>query len=126
MATCGQGGICYVKNDGCREFTGTLNVTSIDFASGNVTVLKAQAVSLPAGPGAIEWFNLTASPFLLSASTGAPGKRGDRARRSRAGQATQGEPTVPVIQLLTSAIRPERTRCAKGRPSRRRAREMRS
>ena len=74
MATCGQGGICYVKNDGCREFTGTLNVTSIDFASGNATVLKAQAVSLPAGPGAIEWFNLTASPFLLSASTGGTGQ----------------------------------------------------
>ena len=27
MATCGQGGICYVKNDGCREFTGYPNAT---------------------------------------------------------------------------------------------------
>ena len=58
MASCGEGGTCFVKNDNHAPFEGTVTVTSYKFASGASTVLTAKKVSLAAGPGITEWFDV--------------------------------------------------------------------
>jgi hypothetical protein len=59
MASCGAGGTCFVKNDMPLAFQGTVTITSYAFASGKSTVLATKSVSLAAGPGVTEWFNVT-------------------------------------------------------------------
>lgn len=59
MSSCGVGGTCYVKNDMPVPFHGTVTITSYAFASGKATVLATKPVSLPAGPGVTEWFDVT-------------------------------------------------------------------
>ncbi|CAK0819957.1 unnamed protein product [Prorocentrum cordatum] len=55
MATCGQNGVCYVKNDSPFPFTGTLVLNSTHFQTGIVTTLYKVNVVLPAGPGTTKW-----------------------------------------------------------------------
>lgn len=59
MASCGQGGTCFVKNDSPMEFNGNVTITSYKFATGESTVLAKKTVSLAAGPGVTHWFNVT-------------------------------------------------------------------
>ena len=58
MATCGDAGLCYISNHrASRAFKGTVTFTTYDhFGNGKGTVLLHKSVSLPEGPGAIEWF----------------------------------------------------------------------
>jgi beta-mannosidase len=58
MSSCGKGGTCFVKNDMPLPFHGTVTITSYAFDSGNATVLATKPVSLAAGPGVTEWFDV--------------------------------------------------------------------
>lgn len=60
MATCGTDGLCFVKNDGIRAFTGRVQIRALQIADGagqgawsSVADLN---ISLPAGPGESQWF----------------------------------------------------------------------
>lgn len=55
MATCGQGGLCYVKNDAPTSFSGTLLLKATSFADGSVSTLLKKPLNLAAGPGTTEW-----------------------------------------------------------------------
>ena len=57
MATCDGSGLCYVKNDVARPFSGTVVVERVDFADGGATEVKSLSVDLAAGAGVTEWFN---------------------------------------------------------------------
>ena len=59
MSSCGEGGTCFVKNDMPIAFHGTVTITSYAFESGTATVLTTKPVSLAAGPGVTEWFDVT-------------------------------------------------------------------
>jgi len=63
VAVCGEGGACYVKNDGPRPVAGRIAVRALEFASGVVTPLAAVAVALPAGAGASARFEIDLSAF---------------------------------------------------------------
>jgi len=65
ICSCGLGGTCYIKNDSPNPFVGSVVVSALNFATGNSTTLKHLAASLPAGPGAIEFFQV---PELFSAA----------------------------------------------------------
>eukprot|EP01052_Picozoa_sp_SAG31_P012493 SAG31_NODE_732_length_12494_cov_3.395482_7_plen_328_part_00 len=54
--------VCYVKNDSPREFSGTVTVTSIDFASGEETSIATVAVSMPSGAGQTKYFRIANVP----------------------------------------------------------------
>merc|ERR1712194_785854 len=56
MATCGQGGLCYVKSDAAFGFSGTLLLRATSFDTGVVTALVDQPVEFGAGAGSIQWF----------------------------------------------------------------------
>ena len=59
MATCGAGGVCYVRSDRPTAFSGSLTVTSVDLTTGATSIVyKNAALSLPAGPGASLWFTV--------------------------------------------------------------------
>ncbi len=61
QATCGAGGVCYVRSDRPTPFAGTLTVTAVTLATGATRVVySAPALALPAGPGAALWFNVDA------------------------------------------------------------------
>ena len=47
-----------VKNDMLLPFHGTVTITSYAFDSGKATVLATKPVSLAAGPGVTEWFEV--------------------------------------------------------------------
>jgi hypothetical protein len=55
-ATCGNGGHCYIRNDKPIPFKGSLTLSSISFSDGEVSVLLNHSVTLPAGAGALQWF----------------------------------------------------------------------
>lgn len=55
MATCGAGGLCYVRNDAPQPFQGQLTLRSIAFADASVDVNLQVPLSLPAGAGALQW-----------------------------------------------------------------------
>ena len=59
MASCGEGGTCFVKNDSPMPFNGDVTITSYKFATGESTVLAKKTVSVAAGPGVTQWFNVT-------------------------------------------------------------------
>jgi hypothetical protein len=56
MATCGQDGECYVRNDSPWAFEGKLTLRSTRFADAQVSVLLERSLSLPAGAGVVQWF----------------------------------------------------------------------
>lgn len=59
-ATCGKGGVCYVRNDGAGVgFKGTVLVTSVDIASGASTTLASVPLDMAPGPAEIMWFNIS-------------------------------------------------------------------
>jgi len=62
IASCGVGGACYVKNDMAGEgFFGDVEIRSLEFASGNVTVLETSPTSpfqLAAGAGVSQRFTV--------------------------------------------------------------------
>ena len=58
MASCGEGGTCFVKNDQPAAFNGVVTITSYKFSTGEATVLATKKVSLAAGPGVTEWFDV--------------------------------------------------------------------
>jgi len=63
MATCGAGGVCYVRNDRPVPFSGAVTVTAVTLATGATSVLySSPALALPAGPGAAIWFTLPSAP----------------------------------------------------------------
>lgn len=58
-ATCGKGGLCYVRNDRAGlSFKGQVLVKSIDIQSGHSSTLKQFSVDMAPGPAIISWFNL--------------------------------------------------------------------
>ena len=57
MASCGAGQ-CYLKNDHPTPFSGTVTITSVDFATGKNTTLVSKKVSLAAGAGVTDWFTI--------------------------------------------------------------------
>merc|ERR1712070_76478 len=56
MATCGQDGQCYIRNDSPWAFEGKLTLRSTSFADAKVSVLHERSLSLPAGAGVVQWF----------------------------------------------------------------------
>merc|ERR1719305_721113 len=60
-ATCGKDGQCYVRSDVPWPFSGRLTLQSTCFADGRVSVLLQRDLSLPAGPGVIQWFRSRAA-----------------------------------------------------------------
>jgi uncharacterized protein YraI len=65
MATCGSlttGGNtttgCYVKNDSPQPFHGTVVVSSLDYGSGNETIVTSLPVDMPAGAGQTQYFRI--------------------------------------------------------------------
>jgi len=59
MATCGEGGSCYVKNDRSHQrFDGAVEVDVLDFSAGTLTNLKTVNVSLAEGPAEIHRFSV--------------------------------------------------------------------
>lgn len=67
MATCGQDGVCYVKNDSPVPFAGALVLNSTRFQTGSVMTLYKMPVVLPAGPGTTKWFQTDAVQSLNGA-----------------------------------------------------------
>ena len=62
MATCGSGGssgiMCYVKNDSPHPFTGSVDISSVKFATGQVASLQKLNLNMAAGAGTIKFFEL--------------------------------------------------------------------
>lgn len=63
MATCGKSSsgtsvACYIKNDLPRVFTGEVDVSSVAFKTGEMKSFKVMQVSMPAGAGTIQWFEV--------------------------------------------------------------------
>lgn len=56
MATCGQDGQCYIRNDSPWAFQGKLTLRSTRFADAKVSVLLERSLSLPAGAGVLQFF----------------------------------------------------------------------
>ena len=54
MATCGDHGACYIKNDAVVPFTGTVEVDAIRFADGKRSKVRSLPVALAAGAGISE------------------------------------------------------------------------
>ena len=62
-ATCGKGGVCYVRNDRAGlPFHGTVVVTSVEIETGKSSTVGGVPASfdLVAGPAAVSWFTLDA------------------------------------------------------------------
>jgi len=68
MATCGEGGKCYIRNDAPKPFEGLLVLHATAFSDGNGSVLLRRNISLKAGPGALQWFD-SAEVDALNGST---------------------------------------------------------
>jgi beta-galactosidase/beta-glucuronidase len=47
---------CYVKNDGIKAFSGTVLISIVNFASGKMTTVSSNMVSLAPGAGTSHWF----------------------------------------------------------------------
>jgi len=62
MATCGEGGKCYVKNDSPFAFEGSCVISSLRFATGEGNELKTLSLvgnsALPAGAGTTRFFDV--------------------------------------------------------------------
>jgi len=59
FATCDSTkGLCYVKNDAPRPFVGQLLLNVTSFATGEMSTIVSQNVSLAAGAGAIQWIEI--------------------------------------------------------------------
>eukprot|EP00117_Sycon_ciliatum_P026411 scpid28634/ scgid21686/ Beta-mannosidase; Lysosomal beta A mannosidase; Mannanase len=55
---CGGDGLCYVKNDIAKAFSGTVVISAIAFANAQVTTLESKTLSLATGPGVTEWIQV--------------------------------------------------------------------
>ena len=60
VAVCDKGR-AYIRNDTPRPFTGTLNVSTVDLATGEERVLVTVPVQLPSGAGALQWADVQAA-----------------------------------------------------------------
>lgn len=73
IATCGEGGTCYVKNDAIVPFSGTVEIVSVDFATSTTKTIYHQKTTLAAGAGVKSMFNVEApdgtKEILLSTVT---------------------------------------------------------
>jgi len=58
MATCGQGGSCYVKNDAIVPFSGTVEILSVNFATSVTKQLYHEKTTLAAGAGTKQMFTV--------------------------------------------------------------------
>jgi hypothetical protein len=68
MATCGQNGVCYVRNDrASAPFNGTVTMVQISLKSGE-NKTHVEHVTLGDGPGAMHWFTFP-STFSADATT---------------------------------------------------------
>ena len=56
LSTCNTAGACFITNDAPFPFAGTITVRLINMLTGNSTVMKRAAVSLPAGAGVTQWY----------------------------------------------------------------------
>lgn len=71
LATCGVGGVCYIRNDGVKPFEGTVEILAHGLsgkAAGKSTVVLQRNVSLPGGPGVTQWFQADAWSAYLDGS----------------------------------------------------------
>ena len=57
-------GLCYIKNDAPTPFKGHVVLNTTAYATGVIVTLLDRPVSLPAGAGAIEWFDVPAVAAL--------------------------------------------------------------
>merc|ERR1711974_130880 len=57
IATCGRDGVCYIRNDAPRPFEGKVVLRTTSFADGAVSSIVEEALSLPAGAGALQWIH---------------------------------------------------------------------
>ena len=72
IATCGEGGKCFVRNDGIRDVVNaTVNVDSWDLSQGTISHLYRETVTLMGGRGDTKWFDI---PPLISDNTMFPNK----------------------------------------------------
>jgi len=73
MATCGKNGQCYVKNDGIRPFSGSVETALVHFATGTVSPVSSLKTSLSPGGGTSQFFcakdtaSTTGAPLACSA-----------------------------------------------------------
>lgn len=58
MASCGVGGACYVANDAPFPFEGRVLISAVNFGTGLVTPVHDRNVSLAAGAGVVEFFDV--------------------------------------------------------------------
>lgn len=73
LVICGAAGNVLIKNDRFTPFSGTLNITKLELATGIETILFTNStLALPAGPGAAQWITVDSSIdghlFVLRAS----------------------------------------------------------
>lgn len=78
MATCGDGGICYVKNDATEPFSGTVEIVAVDFQTSATKSLYKKETSLSAGAGVKQMFSVDQvngnTTILMSTVTNSDGK----------------------------------------------------
>jgi beta-galactosidase/beta-glucuronidase len=63
MATCGQGGQCYVSNDGIDPFKGTLNIQEINFVEDTQKQVISKQLDMVAGMAVTEFFSIDLGSF---------------------------------------------------------------
>lgn len=69
-ASCGSGSLCYVTNDSPKSFSGKVEISSVEFASGASTQLLSKNLSMAAGMGVKEFFSLPTEKFTNGAIDG--------------------------------------------------------
>lgn len=69
MATCGEGGVCYVKNDGITPFDGTVSVVAVDTLTGAATSMANLDVQMARGAGITKYFALSGYESLVANRT---------------------------------------------------------
>jgi len=69
FSTCGEDGVCFVKNDNpIQDFDGSVEVKATNLSSGAAEVLAWHNFSVVAGPGSVEYFSLGERFSELAAS----------------------------------------------------------
>jgi beta-mannosidase len=69
VATCGVGGLCYVKNDVPKPFKGDVTIRSVEFATGAATVVSTEQLDMPAGAGVSHWWTLAGAGAAVNGNT---------------------------------------------------------
>lgn len=110
MASCdGATGLCCVKNDGVRDFSGSLWLNVTDFATGEVSSSARVDLSMPAGAGTAQWHQhdelkaVDGKRAVLEAVVTAVD--GTVASHNVIPLTTPGEMILPMANLTVTAVR---------------------